>query len=1443
MGKNMKLKKIALIIIMSLFAVIFMSAFNTSNAATGSKFLTITMLRSRNGYGYKANEKNVWKIVEADSAGTFNYDNTIYCIKGGPGFGPNGFDSTGDGNDPSKKPSIREYTRYFDMKDPNSIPSPYKEVLPDTNSDTYKALLWLLENIYVRPAENATLEEEQQAEEFKNKLLNDAGISDSYLTDDDIDVVQQLAIWHFTNAGDEYDVGEFLPSIYANATPGSNSNYQPLGDNKNDGWERDEQARQLYQYLIDTATQNAPTYVVSTASQPYELADLTQTVRIEENSYIIGPFRINKISDTNGTLEGKFTNGTGEELNPTFQDASGSRFNSLEDTIGKDFYIVLPNTTNIEEITFTISGSYFKTNINFWSVEGAPEADQPVVIIDREKTDYSDSTKFTYVEENFDLALRKFISSITSGATVTTPDNRVPTISDKEKQALADGSKTTAEKIHSKTPLVVSTGNTVLYTIRVYNEGDINGIVTEITDYLPDGLALKQDSDINTKYSWVDNGDGTVTTDYLSGTEIPAFDGTTLSYLDVQIECEVTATVQENDVNLKNIAEITGATDSEGEDMTDRDSTPDNVDVPGYGDESQEDDDDFEDLVILGQYFDLSLRKFITQVNSTELKDETGRYLREPVVDVTPLASGTSTTAIYNHPKDPVEVAIGDEVIYTIRVYNEGQIDGYVYEITDYLPANLEFINDDFNASYGWKVSEDGRTVTTDITSPDTLYSANRDTIYENRKDRADKVILEAFDGTNLDYIDVKIKCRVKDTAVAEEKLTNITEITEYKDSNKEDVTDRDSTKDNITLPSDDTLPNYKDDEINRGDEYIPGQEDDDDFDKVVIEKFDLALRKFITGVNEQVITDREPVFSIVDGEYVYNHTKEPVEVATGDTVIYTIRVYNEGDIAGYAEEVKDDLPEGLEFLPDNTTNINYRWVMYDAEGNVTENVADAETIRTDYLSKAQEDETGRDNLIEAFDPDTMAEPDYKEVRIAFKVTEPNTSDRILINTAEISEDANEDGEPVDDIDSTPDNDEDGEDDIDIEKVKVNYFDLALRKFITGVNDESITNRVPVFSIEDGEYVYTHTKEPVEVATGDTVIYTLRIYNEGPIAGYAEEVKDDLPEGLEFLPDNTTNINYRWVMYDAEGNVTENVADAETIRTDYLSKAQADETGRDNLIQGFDTETMTQPDYKDLQIAFKVTEPNTSDRILINTAEVSDDSNENGDPVDDIDSTPDNDEDGEDDIDIEKVKVTYFDLALKKIISKVTMTLDGETTVEETGHSFEDDPEEVVKIELGNHKIEDSVIKFTYQIRITNEGNKAGYAYEVKDYIPEGLEFVAEDNNEHWTLSEDGKTVTTDELADTLLQPGESAVVEITLRWINGQTNLGVKTNWAEISEDSDDDIDSTPDNNTPGEDDIDDASVVLSIVTGIGEHYLGVITAVLVILAGGIILIKKFVL
>ncbi len=1855
----MKLKRLAKLIGITLFAIALASNFNIVNAAIADpgKYLKITDYR-KSGYAYQALEKNIWEIVETNLEGTtIDHSATIYCLKGGPGFGSSDYNN-----------EVKQYTRYFDMKDSNFINTTdpgtliYRNALPE-DEDDYYAVLWILEHAYIAPASAA---DEEEAEAYKEKLFDEVFDYDPVLTDDDIDVVQQLAIWHFTN-DDSYDAEETFQLYISNpeAFAGS-TDFIALDDDRVDYGEwRQEDAIILYTYFITEAEKAAKAgWRPQTESQPYELANLTQTVVESGDSYIIGPFRIEQNGDVEASLSGTFTDGNEDVINDytlrSSNESSYTTYSSLEETVENNFYLVVPNTTNIDTITLTISGNYYNTTIEYWSVEGADSNEQPVVIIEREQKDYNDSTTFEKPEdENFDLALRKFITSIIpeGESSGTTPENRVPTVNEEQFDDLYNRKIDTVEKTHSKTPLTVETGDSVIYTIRVYNEGNVDAYVTEITDYLPDGLTLKEDSQINTKYDWTEGQEGEVTTDYLKESPINAFDGDELDYEEVQIECEVTARVQKEDTSLINIAEITGATDKEGTARTDLDSIVDNLtndqksnynpntSTQGTG---YEDDDDYEELVLLGKYFDLSLRKFISSIDGEDVEN------REPDVDLDSLLQGddtNDTTATYNHDKEPLGVKVGDEIIYTIRVYNEGQIDGYVTEITDYLPEGLEFVDDDFNEEYEWTVDEsNSRIVKTTILSDE---------------------LINAFNGSVLDYKEVQIKCRVTSDVTSGDKLTNIAEITGFTDVDGYEVEDRDSQERSLTLPDDSILPTYKDTEINSGLEYIPGQQDDDDFEKVVVLKFDLALRKFITGVNEETVTGREPEFSIVNGEYTYTHTKDPVSVKKGDIVIYTIRVYNEGEIAGYAKEIKDDIPEGLEFVPESDTNKNYRWVMYDADGKVTEDATKAVEIRTDYLSREQ----GEDNLIPAFDSSSISEPAYKEVRVAFRVTEPNSSDRVIINIAEISDDADEDGEEIDDEDSIPDNNEEDEDDIDIEKIvveefdlalrkfitsiipegessgttpenrvptvneeqfddlynrkidtvekthsktpltvetgdsviytirvynegnvdayvteitdylpdgltlkedsqintkydwtegqegevttdylkespinafdgdeldyeevqiecevtarvqkedtsliniaeitgatdkegtartdldsivdnltndqksnynpststqgkgyeddddyeelvipaatgdfelkliKINglgstlsgatfkveeinsegeviatyeelttnengevileniaiggqgsrvfviteekapagytliedeiiiqvnislnngayiisaiqldeipiersytddlaesetsetettelastkisssnitnseetasnnlisnraqliskvretentiitttnltktsynssevitedeeeivegssssnsavkditingntieitiensYFDLSLRKFITGVNEETITDRVPVFSIdENGDYVYTHTKDPVEVSNGDIVIYTLRVYNEGEIAGYAEQIKDDIPEGLEFIVDNEINTEYKWVMYDADGNITEDVSQAVEVRTDYLSKAQGEEAGRDNLLEGFNPETMTQPDYKEVQIAFRVIEPNTSDRILINTAEISEDADEEGDPVEDIDSTPDNDEEGEDDIDEEQVKVTYFDLALRKIIAEVTTIYNGKTTVQETGHAFEDNPEAVVKIELVSDQISNAIIKFTYKIQITNEGSIAGYAYEIKDYVPEGLEFVAEDNNEHWTLSEDGKTVTSDELADTLLEPGESAVIEITFRWINGQNNFGLKTNWAEISEDSDDDIDSTPDNFVEGEDDIDYAEVVLSIKTGIGEHYGLVIAGTLSILAVGIVLIKRFV-
>ena len=186
----------------------------------------------------------------------------------------------------------------------------------------------------------------------------------------------------------------------------------------------------------------------------------------------------------------------------------------------------------------------------------------------------------------------------------------------------------------------------------------------------------------------------------------------------------------------------------------------------------------------------------------------------------------------------------------------------------------------------------------------------------------------------------------------------------------------------------------------------------------------------------------------------------------------------------------------------------------------------------------------------------------------------------------------------------------------------------------------------------------------------------------------------------------------------------------------------------ENLIQAFDSDTMETPDYKDVRVAFRVTEPNTSDRIIINRAEISEDADENGEEVEDIDSTPDEWIDGEDDQDIEKIYVQYFDLALRKWVSHVILIEDGVEKIKDTGHYAEQDPEPVVRVDLNQNRIDNTIIKFKYQIRITNEGEIAGYATEISDYIPEGLEFNQADNP-LWK-EVDGKIVT-DQLKDTIL--------------------------------------------------------------------------------------------
>ena len=654
-----------------------------AQATDGGLYLGIDPIR-KSGYSYMALEHVLYKICAYDSTGTVtNKDRAIYCLKGGPGFG-----SRDDMGNPTNNYEKRRYTQYFDMKNPSSITSPYREVLP--SGEDYNSLVWILENSYVPAPQNANQSQIDLAKSFKEDLLEKAGI-ESEMSDDEIEIVQQLAIWYYTNKNEykNWAPNNRTAAIYIAKGQLPTSESQTLGDYFND-WDRDENVNKLLEYFIDQAEANKGTLPSTTDETGKLQIEATKAV-ISENqeNYILGPYKI--INDSNYNIEGSLTDANGNSINgyQILDEHKQTTTLTLKELAGKNIYISVPKTQNIKGAKFTIKAKVFSSNVTFWSVEGASAIEQPVAEVTHDMKEIT----ATASTSEFDLALRKFITKI-NGENVSV--SREPIVSAETLENLKNNQITTVTKTHTKDPLKVKTGDTVLYTIRIYNEGKIDGYAKEVTDYLPTGLKLKEDSTINDENGWSNpSGDEkTIVTTKLGETLLNKFNSETnnISYADLQIECVVTASYSGQEQSLKNVAEITSHSDASGTNtsVVDRDSIPDNLKDdqksnynPGTSTEGwgYEDDDDYEELILPKQDFDLALRKFITNINGKELVNADGTYVREPNIDITKLVNGEETTAEYKHRKDPVGVAVGDIVIYTIRVYNEGKVDGYASSV------------------------------------------------------------------------------------------------------------------------------------------------------------------------------------------------------------------------------------------------------------------------------------------------------------------------------------------------------------------------------------------------------------------------------------------------------------------------------------------------------------------------------------------------------------------------------------------------------------------------------------------------------------------------------------------------------------------------------------------------------------------------------------------
>ena len=154
-----------------------------------------------NGGADNASASKIWNIVKYSGASTNDpTEVNVYCVKAGVGF------TAGEG-----VKGTEEYNLQFDMYTDRTEIEAQNSVLSGLVNGQYNELLALANLIYI-PGESTEAEKEQLLRESGalnvQKEYEGLENGETYkITDDEIEAVQQAAIWYFTNSeeGDKYN--------------------------------------------------------------------------------------------------------------------------------------------------------------------------------------------------------------------------------------------------------------------------------------------------------------------------------------------------------------------------------------------------------------------------------------------------------------------------------------------------------------------------------------------------------------------------------------------------------------------------------------------------------------------------------------------------------------------------------------------------------------------------------------------------------------------------------------------------------------------------------------------------------------------------------------------------------------------------------------------------------------------------------------------------------------------------------------------------------------------------------------------------------------------------------------------------------------------------------------------------------------------------------------
>ncbi len=919
-------------------------------------------------------------------------------------------------------------------------------------------------------------------------------------------------------------------------------------------------------------------------------------------------------------------------------------------------------------------------------------------------------------------------------------------------------------------PASFDPGDDISFTISVCNQGQIPADNITVIDYVPAGLSFDSSNAVNMANGWSDATGDVLSTISVANSKLAAGGLQASDCVQLEIVLNIDLSAPQNG-SLVNAAEITSATDDMNnpvddiDSIEDNDNTNDGVPIDDEVDNGSNDEDDHDIAVFEINYFDLALTKT--------------------------LATGQASS-----------IAPNDIVTYSIVVYNQGTIAADNVEITDYIPSCMQNVDANWSGPAAGPVTTTLSVATGEIPAGGLLPG---------------------------DFVTTTIDVQVLGSANMSCDLTNYSEISNSTNTNGGQTFDIDSNTDND--PTNDI--DGGNDELNN----LNGDEDDHDGETISLLGADLALAKdlatgqatsvavgqdatfTITVINQgSIATDNIEVADYLDACMTLNDAAwsgtnpayYTLTVASGDlpaggllpgamaTVDITVTIRcipsngvleNNAEIVSMTDEDGNPLEDTDSDPDDNPSND-----LSDEDDNdgVTLDVLEFDLALTKDLAAGQssivapgsdityditilnEGQVAADNVeVTDYIPTCMSLNDgnwtlvgtnavttlsvangdlpaggippmgMASVQITLTLDNPVPVDCNLNNWAEISNTTDEFGNPQTDVDSTPDgdnsNDPNGEDDIDDALVSVLGFDLAITKDLAIGQD-------------------------LVVAPGDDVTFDITILNQGSIPADNILITDYIPSCMILNDSN-------WNATGSDANYTMTVANGDIPAGGLLPNDEAS-----------------------VQITLTVLNPVPAGCSLVNWAEISAATDQNGGPTTDVDSDPDadnsNDPFGEDDIDDAEISIFGFDLAITKDLAF------GQASVVAPGDDV------------------------TFDITILNQGNIAADNIQVTDYIPSCMVL----NDANWTASgADANytmTVANGDLPSGGLLPGEEASVQITLSVLNPMPFGCDLVNWAEISAATDDnggpttDVDSDPDadnsNDPVGEDDIDDAEITV---------------------------------